>query len=81
MSLKDVLRATFNAQEHNQADKQRFDPRVCQCCGYFRNRDEDPECVCDGLNWHMDKDGRIECEAHRFERAIGRGRTIFGMRR
>lgn len=81
LNLKDVLRATFTAQEHVQADKQKYDPRVCQCCGYERRNDEDPECVCDGLDWYMDKDGRVECQAHRFARAIGSSKNIFGMSR
>jgi hypothetical protein len=81
MTLKDALRATFKAEDHVLPDKQKYDPRICQCCGYFRKRDEDPECVCDGLNWHMDKFGHVECEAHRFARVVGKGRTVFGMRR
>ncbi len=79
MNIKDMLRATFTAQEHNLPDAQKYDPRICQCCGYFRKDDEGPECVCDGLTWRMDKDGRVECEAHLFAKAIGKGKTIFGV--
>lgn len=81
MSLKDALWATWNAREHNLPDAQKYDPRICQCCGNFRKDDEAPECVCDGLNWYLDKDGRIECEAHRFARAIGKSKSIFGWRK
>ena len=77
MNLKDALRATFAAQERNLPDKQRFDPLVCQCCGYAKRRADDPECVCDGISWHMGRDGRIECEAHRFARSIGGGKKTF----
>lgn len=68
--LRGLVRNMHVATENADADKQVYDPRVCQCCGYERRHDEDPECVCDGLDWYMDKDGRIECQAHRFARAI-----------
>lgn len=77
MSLKDVLRATFHAQEHLLPEKQKFDPRVCQCCGYFRKRDEDPECVCDGEDWFLGSDGRVECRPHKWARGLGLGKTVF----
>lgn len=77
--LKDVLRQSNIAAEHLQPVRQRFAKNVCQCCGYERREEEDPECVCDGLDWHMDRDGRIECAAHKFTRAMGLGKTVFGI--
>lgn len=75
MSLTDALRTMWDAEQRVQADKQRFDPLVCQCCGADTSKGE---CVCDGLNWHLDKDGRVECEAHRFARAVGGSKKSFG---
>lgn len=77
LNLKDALRAKFRAEDHLLPDRQKYDPRICQCCGFFRKDDNAPECVCDGLDWYMDKDGRVECQAHRFARAIGQGKAIF----
>lgn len=76
MNLKDALRNTWNAQEHLFAKKEQYDPRICQCCGYFKKRDDDPECVCDGLKWYQ-KNDQVECEAHRFARAVGEKKTLF----
>lgn len=70
-SLKEVLRDRNVALENHDADKQKFDPLTCQCCGYRKERDDSPECVCDGLEWYMDKvGGGVECQAHRFARAV-----------
>ena len=77
MGLKDLFRAQNVAAERLLADTQKFDKTVCQCCDYVRYKDSDPECVCDGLDLYMSKDGRVECQAHRFARAIGGGKTSF----
>lgn len=77
MNLKDALRATFRAQDHNLPDGQKYDPSVCQCCGYLKRGPDSPECVCDGLDWYMIQGGGVECQAHKFARAIGRGKTTF----
>ena len=77
MNLKDALRAQWNAREHVLPDAQRFDPRVCQCCGYAKRTAESPECVCDGIDWHMLPGGGVECQAHRFARSIGMGKKSF----
>lgn len=81
MALKDALRAAWTAQEQDREDRDRYSPLVCQCCGHAKKRDDDPECVCDGLHWYLDKDGRVECQAHRFARAIGGGKKQFLMTR
>lgn len=78
MDLRSALRAAFNAEDHVLPDKQGFDPQVCQCCDAVRKHPDDPECVCDGLNWYLDQDGRVECEAHRFARAVGGSKKSFG---
>lgn len=75
--LKDMLREAWVAQEQDREDRQKFIKTVCQCCGYARYKDSDPECVCDGTKWYLEKDGRVECEPHRFARAIGQGRKSF----
>ncbi len=77
ISLKDVLRATWTAQEQDHTSKERWTPLVCQCCGHRRKAEDDPECVCDGLDWYMDKGGAVECQAHRFVRAMGGGKKRF----
>ncbi len=80
MAIKGALRAMLHAQEHLLPKKEVYDPRVCQCCGHYRKHDEDPECVCDGLRWFL-KDGVVECEAHRFARAVGEAKTQFVVRK
>lgn len=80
MRLADMLRAKFKAEDHVLPDAQGYDRRICQCCGNYRKDDTEPECVCDGLNWHMSADGRIECEAHRFARAVGMSKKVFGFK-
>ena len=72
MRIADALRAANIAQEHVQEDKQRFDPKVCQCCGYAKTTDSAAECVCAGIPWYMIPGGGIECQAHRFARAAGK---------
>jgi hypothetical protein len=67
------------ANERENLDKRRFNPLVCQCCNYTKATADDPECVCDGLDWYMDKAGNVECQAHRFARAIGATPTTFLM--
>lgn len=51
--------------------KERFSPDICQCCGAVERPGE--TCVCDGLDWYMipGTNGAVECQAHRFARAIG----------
>lgn len=78
MELKDALRAQYVAQEHNLPDLQRFDPLVCQCCGYAKAKASDPECVCDGLDWYMRAGGGVECQAHKFARSVGLAPKVFG---
>jgi hypothetical protein len=77
MRLADVLRTTWNAQEHVLPDTDKFDVRVCQCCGFRRTHEQDPECVCDGLDWYVLPGGSVECQAHKFARAIGQGKKTF----
>ena len=56
------------ALEKNTSIKQRFQPDACQCCGA---RDmPGVVCVCDGLDWYILPGGAVECQAHRFARAI-----------
>lgn len=79
MELRDALRATNVAQELDLEDRQQFQRNVCQCCGYRKVNQHDPECVCDGLDWHMLPGGSVECAAHKFARAIGDGKKVFLM--
>lgn len=66
-----LLRSAWEAEQHVLPDVTRYDPNVCQCCGYTRRNENDPECVCDSLDWYMVKDGGIECQAHKFVRGLG----------
>jgi hypothetical protein len=77
MNLKDALRAQNIAAELDLSDRQTFQREVCQCCEAVRSKPTDPECVCDGLEWYLSRDGRVECQAHRFARALGGGKTSF----
>lgn len=65
-------------------DKQRYDPLVCQCCGFVQKRPSDPTCLCDGLDWYMLPNGDVECQGHRLKRMIdGESRKrfwVFGRR-
>ena len=79
MGLPDVLRRAWTAQERDLKDGQKFQRDVCQCCGYRKPRKDSPECVCDGLDWYMLPGGGVECQAHKFARAIGVGKKIFVM--
>jgi hypothetical protein len=65
------------ANEAENLVKNQFSPLVCQCCGHTKKVDTDPECVCAGLEWYLDKDGRVECQAHRFARAVGGNKRSF----
>ena len=56
------LEKQFNSREKFQAD-------TCQSCGARERPNE--ACVCDGLDWYMLPGGGVECQAHRFARAIG----------
>lgn len=80
-NLTEALRATWTAQEQDREDRDRYTPLVCQCCGFRRKTEDDPECVCAGLDWYMDKGGGVECQAHRFARALGGGKKRFLMTR
>lgn len=77
--MKDTwgLRAVNTANDSENLVKTKFDPLTCECCGHKRRTPEDPECVCAGLDWHLDKDGRVECQAHRFARAVGGNKRSF----
>ena len=79
MELRSALRAQFTAQELDREDRQRFQKNVCQCCGYSKRHPNDPECVCDGMDWYMVPGGSVECQAHKFARAIGEGKKTFLM--
>jgi hypothetical protein len=79
MNLRDALRAGWTAQEQDLEDRQTFQKDVCQCCGHLKKSEADPECVCDGLDWYLDKFGNVECQAHRFARAIGQGKKSFAL--
>lgn len=79
MSLKDALRAMWTAQELDREDSQLFQKTTCQCCGFQRHQSTDPECVCDGLDWHMLPGGSVECAAHKLMRAVGDGKKTFLM--
>lgn len=68
MELAGALRAAWTAQEHNLPDGQKYDPLVCQCCGYAKTVASAVECVCDRLDWYMVDGGGVECQAHRFQR-------------
>lgn len=70
MTLAEALRERNLAVEHVQQDNQHYDPLVCQCCGHVKKHEDDPECLCDGLQWFQSKDGRVECAAHRFKRIV-----------
>lgn len=50
--------------------RERFDPLVCQCCGAREQPGSLIKCVCDGTEWYQSADGRVECQPHRFARAI-----------
>lgn len=67
------------ANEAENLIKTKFSSLVCECCGHSRKVDTDPECVCAGLDWYLNSDGRVECQAHRFARAIGVPPTTFIM--
>lgn len=57
--------------------KEKFDPAVCQCCGYRKPKGSLQECVCDGTEWYQLPDGRIECLPHKTARAIHGERRRF----
>ena len=57
--------------------RQRFQHDVCQCCG--ARETTGATCVCDGLDWYMLPGGGVECQAHKFARAIGDGKKTFLM--
>jgi hypothetical protein len=80
MNLRDALRNAWTAQEQDREDGQKFEEDICQCCGYWRKDYKDPECVCAGLDWYMDKAGHVECQAHRFARAVGEKKQTFIMK-
>lgn len=75
-----MLRSSWIAQEKDLEDRDKYTPLVCQCCGHRKKNLDDAECVCDGLDWYLDKFGNVECQAHRFARAAGLGKKTFLMR-
>jgi len=50
-------------------DRTEYDRNVCQCCG-FRDTGGPSLCVCAGLDWYQLPNGSVECQAHRFARAV-----------
>ena len=70
-----LSRERDSAFERNTHDKQTYQSNVCQCCDFRSTGDE--VCVCDGLDWYMLPDGSVECQAHKFARAIGQGKKTF----
>ena len=77
MNLRDALRAQWGAEQKVLPDAQQYDPLICQCCGFTRKQLSDPECICDGTRWFGLPGGGVECEPHRFARAIGRNKSWF----
>ena len=71
-SLADYQLEHDIAMQDDRDSRERFDPLTCQCCGFKRHRPDEPDCVCDGLDWYHLPNGDIECVAHRFERHMGR---------
>lgn len=68
----------FHMDKRNGAVvREKYDRTVCQCCGYREHKGSVETCLCDGLEWYMLPDGRVECQAHRFARAINGGRKKF----
>lgn len=63
----------------DRSSRERFDPLVCQCCGERRTADELPSCVCTGIPWYQSADGRVECQAHKWARAINPQNTTFDL--
>lgn len=73
-----LLRQVWDAEQHVLPDAQRFDSRICQCCGYAKASDSALECVCDQQDWYMLPGGGVECQIHRMMRAMGKMPTVFG---
>jgi len=62
--------------------RERYDRAICQCCGFRERQGSVETCVCAGLDWYMLPGGGVECQAHRFARAVGeQKRTPFTFRR
>lgn len=75
--LTALSRERDSALEKNTNIKERFQYDACQCCGHRETNEN--TCVCDGLDWYMDRFGNVECQAHKFARAIGDGKKTFLM--
>lgn len=73
-----LLWRAWDAEQHVLPDKQRYDMRICQCCGYEKQTDYAVECVCDQQDWYMLPGGGVECQIHRMMRAMGQMPTVFG---
>jgi hypothetical protein len=57
---------------------EQFHSYICQCCEYVQKEGEQP-CLCDGLPWFLDGYGNLECQAHKFARALGLNTKTFDL--
>lgn len=79
VELATVEREFYEDKTGGEDRHTRFDPTVCQCCGFKEK--PGATCVCAGTDWFQLPDGRMECMPHRTARAIHGNRKWWDFRR
>ena len=73
--IEALRREQGTALQSDRSTREKFPVDTCQCCGARERPGQ--TCVCDGLDWYMLPGGGVECQAHRFARAIDPAKKKF----